>query len=43
MRRKPVALRYLRVDMSLDWRLSGDVGSLPPRSAEGTAAIKPAY
>jgi len=36
-------VRYLKVDLSLDWQLSGNVGSLPPQSVDGSAAAKPDY
>jgi len=36
-------VRYLKVDLSLAWRLIGNIGSLPPQSADGSAAVKPDY
>lgn len=36
-------LRYLKVNTTLDWRLSGDIGSLPSQSAAGTSSVKPDY
>ena len=36
-------VRYLKVDVSLDWKLGGNIGSLPPGSIEGATAVKPDY
>ncbi len=35
--------RYLKVDTTLDWRLSGAIGSLPPQSTAGDLTVNPDY
>jgi hypothetical protein len=35
--------RYLKIDTTLTWQLRGNIGSLPPLSAAGTASVKPDY
>jgi opacity protein-like surface antigen len=36
-------LRYLKVDVTFDWGLSGNIGSLPPQAISGNVAVKPDY
>lgn len=36
-------VRYLKVDTTLDWRLAGNIGALPPQSVVGSATVKPDY
>ncbi|HET9023208.1 MAG TPA: hypothetical protein VFN64_01470 [Burkholderiaceae bacterium] len=33
-------VRYLKIDTTVDWRLTGNVGSLPPFAVNGAATVK---
>lgn len=35
--------RYLKIETTLDWTLSGNIGSLPPQAAAGKSTVKPDY
>jgi hypothetical protein len=36
-------VRYLQIEPRLDWRLSGNLATLPPQSATGSLSVKPSY